>query len=174
MQPVPFRLSDRAHQTGDQPISYFMQQAVENPGLISLAAGLVDADSLPAAEVQAVLTEILADPRTAKAALQYGTTQGYLPLREKILQHVLALDGVTAKDVSLSVDDVVVTTGSQQLLYMLGELLLDPGDIVITEAPSYFVYHGTLTSLGVRTLSVPMDEQGMNADALEDLLKRLE
>ena len=53
-------------------------------------------------------------------------------------------------------DDIVITTGSQQLLYMLGELLLDPGDIVITEAPSYFVYHGILGSLGLNTLTVPM------------------
>src|SRR5207249_4817164 len=64
--------------------------------------------------------------------------------------------------------------GSQQLLYLLGEALLDPGDLVITEAPSYFVYQGTLNSLGVRTLSVPMDEHGMDTDALADLLARLE
>jgi 2-aminoadipate transaminase len=174
MSTAPLRLSGRAEQTEDQPISYFMQQAVENPGLISLAAGLVDAESLPAADVSAALDEILGDPVSARAALQYGTTNGYAPLRAQVLQHVLALDGMTAADLSLSPDDVVVTTGSQQLLYMLGELLLDPGDIVITEAPSYFVYHGTLTSLGVRTLSVPMDEHGMNIEALEQLLQRLD
>jgi 2-aminoadipate transaminase len=168
------RLSQRAAQTDDQPISYFMQQAVENPELISLAAGLVDPDSLPAADVRLALDDILSKPRSAQAALQYGTTQGYAPLREKILAHVLALDGVTAADVSLGVDDIVVTSGSQQLLYLLGELLLDPGDIVITEAPSYFVYHGVLSSLGLRVLSVPMDEHGMDTDALAELLARLE
>ncbi len=169
-----FRLSQRAEQTEDQPISYFMQQAVENPELISLAAGLVDPESLPADDVRLALDEILADPRSAQAALQYGTTQGYAPLRERILAHVLALDGVTADDVSLSVDDIVITSGSQQLLYLVGELLLDPGDIVITEAPSYFVYHGVLSSLGLRMLSVPMDEHGMDTDALAELLARLE
>jgi 2-aminoadipate transaminase len=174
MSPVPFHLSQRADQTEDQPISYFMQQAVENPGLISLAAGLVDPESLPANEVRSALAAILADPASARAALQYGTTQGHAPLREKVLAHVLALDGVTARDVSVGVDDVVITTGSQQLLYVLGELLLDPGDIVITEAPSYFVYHGVLSSLGLRVLSVPMDDDGMNTDALEELLVRLE
>ena len=171
---VPFRLSTRALQTHDQPISYFMQQAVENPNLISLAAGLVDAASLPAAEVQAVMDEVLGETSAAQAALQYGTTHGYGPLREKILALAMSLDGIKASDVSVSADDVVVTTGSQQLLYMLGELLLDPGDIVITEAPSYFVYHGTLTSLGVRTLQVPMDDEGMDTAALEALLVRLE
>jgi 2-aminoadipate transaminase len=168
------RLSARAMQTHDQPISYFMQQAVENPNLISLAAGLVDPESLPAEEVRAALVDILSDAGAAQAALQYGTTQGYAPLREKILARAMALDAVKASDVALDADDVVATTGSQQLLYMLGELLLDPGDIVITEAPSYFVYHGTLTSLGVRTLQVPMDENGMDTDQLEELLVALE
>jgi len=171
---VPFSLSARASQTHDQPISYFMQQAVENPNLISLAAGLVDPGSLPAAEVRAVMDEMLSDPVTAQAALQYGTTHGYAPLREKILARAMALDAIKARDVALDADDVIVTTGSQQLLYMICELLLDPGDIVITEAPSYFVYHGTLTSLGVRTLQVPMDEQGMDTGLLEELLMRLE
>ena len=171
---VPFRISERATRTHEQPISYFMQQAVENPSLISLAAGLVDPGSLPAAEVREALDEILQDAGTAQAALQYGTTHGYAPLREKILARALTLDAIQARDVSLDADDVIVTTGSQQLLYMVGELLLDPGDIVITEAPSYFVYHGTLTSLGVRTLQVPMDDQGMDTNLLEELLVRLE
>jgi 2-aminoadipate transaminase len=120
------------------------------------------------------MAELLADSGAAQDALQYGTTQGYGPLREKIHRHLLALDGLAASDVGYSADDIVVTTGSQQLLYLLGEVLLNPGDIVITEAPSYFVYHGILGSLGVRTLTVPMDEQGMMTDALEALLTRLE
>src|SRR4051794_24116682 len=110
MPPVPFSLSRRAYQTEDQPISYFMQQAVENPSLISLAAGLVDNESLPADEVRTVMQELLSDPQSAQAALQYGTTQGLAPLREKILKHILNLDGVSADDISVSPDNVVVTT----------------------------------------------------------------
>lgn len=174
MKPPPLRFSTQAQRTHDSPISYFMQQAVENPRLISLAAGLVDAESLPATPVKEALDYILARPPSAQAALQYGTTQGYLPLRDKLAQHVAQLDGVTPKDMSITADDVVITTGSQQLLYLVGELLLDPGDIVITEAPSYFVYQGTLESMGARTLSVPMDDHGLRLDALETLLDRLE
>lgn len=168
------RLSQRALQTDDTPISYFMQQGVENPNLISLAAGLVDPGSLPVDEVREVVAELLGDPRAARASLQYGTTQGYGPLRDKIYRHLLALDGLNPREAGFSADDIVVTTGSQQMLYMLGELLLNPGDIVITEAPSYFVYHGILASLGIRTLTVPMDDEGMQTDALEELLCRLE
>jgi 2-aminoadipate transaminase len=174
MPSAPVHLSRRALQTADQPISYFMQQAVENPGLISLAAGLVDPVSLPAAEVSGALTDLLGRADTARAALQYGTTQGYLRLRERLLTRTAALDHATPRELSLTAEDVVVTTGSQQLLYLLGELLLDPGDLVITEAPSYFVYQGTLQSLGARTLTVPMDEEGMDTGALADLLARLE
>src|SRR5262245_54674129 len=165
---IPF--SRKSRQTADQPISYFMQQAVENPNLISLAAGLVDYESLPAAEVADTMAAILSRPDTARAALQYGTTQGYAPLRERLLARACALDGVSPADVGRTADDVVVTTGSQQLLYLVSELLLNPGDLVITEAPSYFVYQGTLGSMGVRTLTVPMDEHGMDTDALEALL----
>jgi 2-aminoadipate transaminase len=174
MSPTPVHFSEKALRTADQPISYFMQQAVENPNLISLAAGLVDPASLPAAETAAALAELLGDPQTARPALQYGTTQGYAPLRDRLLARTAALDGVMPQETSLSADEVVITTGSQQLLYLVSELLLDPGDLVITEAPSYFVYQGTLSSVGVETRAVPMDEQGMNTDALEELLARLD
>ena len=171
---APLSLSTRAHQTAAPAISYFMEQGVENPNLISLAAGLVDPESLPADEGRATVNALLAHPDAAQAALQYGTTQGYAPLREKLFRHMLALDKLTPRDAGFKAEDVVITTGSQQFLYMLGELLLDPGDIVITEAPSYFVYHGILTSLGIRTLTVPMDEHGMQTEALADLLAQLE
>jgi 2-aminoadipate transaminase len=174
MSVTPVVFSQRSHRTADQPISYFMQQAVENPNLISLAAGLVDPASLPAVEVRDALDALLAEPASARAALQYGTTQGYAPLREQLLQRTATMDGLRPAQLALTADDVVLTTGSQQLLYLLGEVLLDPGDIVITEAPSYFVYQGTLNSLGVRTLSVPMDEHGMDTDALADLLEQLD
>jgi 2-aminoadipate transaminase len=172
--PPEVGFSDMVLRTTDQPIGYFMQQAVENPNLISLAAGLVDARSLPASEVSEAIIALLKQPQAAQAALQYGTTQGYAPLREKLLARTTGLDGLKPQDLSLTTSDVVVTTGSQQLLYLVNELLLDPGDIIITEAPSYFVYQGTLKSHGVRTLTVPVDEEGMNTDALEELLGRLE
>lgn len=174
MDEARVHFSSQALRTADQPISYFMRQAVENPNLISLAAGLVDPQSLPVAEIGQAFERIARRPGRGFAALQYGTTQGLAGLRDKLLMRVAALDGVTPREISLSPEEVVVTTGSQQFLYLISQVLLDPGDIVLTEAPSYFVYQGTLNSLGVRTLSVPMDEQGMNTDALEELLTRLE
>jgi 2-aminoadipate transaminase len=171
---APLALSTKALRITDAPISNLICLALQNPGLISLAAGLVDESSLPMEEVAQAAALVLARPNTARAALQYGTTQGHPPLREKVLAHVCGADGVGPQDLGLSSDEVVITTGSQQLLYLLGEVLLDPGDLVITEAPSYFVYQGVLASKGVRVLSVPMDTDGMDTDALEVLLRRLE
>ena len=174
MPPAPLPLSGQSRRTTDSPITYFIQKALETPGLISLAAGLVDELSLPTAEVAAAVAEIIADPAAGRAALQYGSTAGLTPLREKVLHHVCTADHVSPDEIGLSVDDVVLTTGSQQLLYLLGEALFDPGDIVITEAPSYFVYHSLLVSQGARVLTVPMDDGGMDLDALEALLERLD
>src|SRR5919199_1031910 len=150
MSAAPVMFSSRSSRSAGQSISYFMRQAVENPDLITLAAGLVDPASLPAGEVAQAVGELLGRPESARAALQYGTTQGYAPLREKLLTRAAALDGLTPRELALTPDEVVVTTGSQQLLYLVTELLCDPGDLVITEAPSYFVYLGVLEVLGVK------------------------
>jgi 2-aminoadipate transaminase len=168
----PLALSAKAARTTEQPISYFMKQALENPDLISLAAGLVDRESLPVAEAREALGGIMNQPDIAKAALQYGTTEGLPALRERVWHHVARLDGKSLAAYGLDTSDVVITTGSQQLLYLLNEILFDPGDIVVTEAPSYFVHHSVLTSHGVRVVPVPMDEQGLRIDALEALLER--
>jgi 2-aminoadipate transaminase len=174
MTPPALALSAKSHRTADQPISYYMQLAIENPDLISLAAGLVDEESLPVGPVADVCAELLADPAAGRAALQYGTTQGLAVLRQQILDRFCAADGVTARELGLSPADVVITTGSQQLLYLAGELLLDEGDIVLTETPSYFVNHGVLTSHCVRIEPVPMDDDGLNLGALEERLRSLD
>lgn len=173
MPPAPLPLSSQSLRTTDSPITYFIQKALENPGIISFAAGLVDESSFPAAEVAEAVAALMADPASARAALQYGSTQGLPGLREKVLKLMCDADGVSPSDIGLSPDDVVITTGSQQLLYLLGEALFDPGDIVLAEAPSYFVYHSLLQSAGARVVSVPMDDGGMDVDALEATLNRL-
>jgi 2-aminoadipate transaminase len=174
MANAPLSLSQQAGRTTEQPISYFMKAAIENPALISLAAGLVDEPSLPVAEVRQAFNELFASPESARAALQYGTTPGLLPLRQKLLERYAAEDGLAAETLPLGVDDLIVTNGSQQLLYMLGEVLLDPGDVVITEAPSYFVFHAVLASRGAEVIGIPMDDHGMRTDVLETQLLRLE
>jgi 2-aminoadipate transaminase len=90
------------------------------------------------------------------------------------LRHLEELEAMPAASMGLTADDLVITTGSQQALYLIGDVLIDPGDIVITSNPSYFVYTGTLTSFGANVLAVPADENGMDVNALEQLLAKLE
>ena len=169
-----FAFSSQARRTQRQPISYLMAQAVENPDVISLAAGLVDGDTLPAREAFDLLGPMLCATPSARAALQYGTTQGLLPLREKVLAHMAALDGLTVADLAGTPDDVVITTGSQQLLFILADILLDPGDVVVTGWPSYFVFTGTLEAAGAHVRCADMDEQGLVPESLERVLAGLE
>jgi len=168
-----FRLSQRGVRTRAQPIGFLMGQAVDNPDVISLAAGLVDDESLPAGEIGNLVSEMLTDLSAARTALQYGTTPGLLELRGTLLEHITTLDGVTPEQINVTPDNVVISSGSQQLLFILSDILIDPGDIVITAWPSYFVYTGTLQSMGAEVRGVEMDEDGIIPSALETVLKRL-
>ena len=168
------KLSAKAARTREQPISYLVATAMRTPGLINLAAGLVDPLTLPVEECQRITHRIFSDKSRGRVALQYDTTQGLTELRRETLRHIEQMEGVAASTLSLTADSILVTTGSQQALYLIGDCLIDPGDIVIAAAPSYFVYTGTLDSLGASILTVPMDENGMDVDAVERLLERLE
>jgi 2-aminoadipate transaminase len=172
--PLPLPLSAKARRTTEQPISFLMAAAIGRKDLISFAAGLVDEPSLPVDEVRTITARLFADPARARSVLQYDTTHGLLPLRKLLLSHLEHLEGHSAEAMSLTPADLLITTGSQQALYLIADTLLDPGDIVIAEAPSYFVYTGTLTSFGAQVLTVPMDNDGMDVDAVEQLLTRLE
>lgn len=172
--PPPVAFSDKARRTTEQPISYLMKVAVENPSLISFAAGLVDPLTLPTEETLAITQRLLSDPARARRVMQYGTTHGHGPLREALLHHLEKLEGKIAAAMSLTPDHLIVTTGSQQALYILADILLNPGDIVIAANPSYFVYTGTLRASGARVLTVPMDDDGLRVDLVEELLAKLE
>jgi len=166
-----FHPSDRARWAEGQPISQLMARALENPDLISLAAGFVDNDTLPAEPVKQALAELLSDPNAARAALQYGTTSGYPQLREMLLEKARQADGMER---SPPVEQIVVTAGSNQLLHLISESLLNPGDIVLCASPSYFVYLGLLAGLSVRAIGVGSDDAGMIPEALVATLERLD
>src|SRR4051812_20215516 len=99
---VPLPRSEKSRRTTDSPITYYVQKSFENPALVSFAAGLVDEDSFPADDVASAVADLMADPAAARAALQYGSTQGLPALREQLLEHVCAADGVKPSDVNLT------------------------------------------------------------------------
>ncbi len=169
------RLSRRARQAGGQPIaSILMAKTLAHPEIVSLAAGFVDQESLPVGPTRKALDSLWSGLPQARAALQYGSTIGHPPLRAAILDRMIRADGKTAGELNLSVEQVMVTAGSNQLLYLLGDVLLDPGDVVICGAPTYFVFLGTLESLGARAVGVAVDDQGLIPEAVEEELQRWE
>jgi 2-aminoadipate transaminase len=151
-----------------------MEQAVENPNAISLAAGLVDPSTLPVDETRRVLGEMLGDPERGRRALQYGTTSGSERLRRQIAQLIERLEERSNAPVEIDPSRLILTTGSQQLLSLVGEVLLDPDDICLVAAPTYFVFLGVIHGLGARAVPIPADENGMQIDLLEQELERIE
>lgn len=163
--------SRRVEWAAGQPISDLMSRALANPALISLAAGFVDQQTLPAEPTRQALEAIFSDNSRARAALQYGTTPGYEPLREALLAEARTADGLGD---DLSIEQVILTAGSNQLLHLVVESLLDPGDIVLCAAPTYLVFLGTLGNIGARSVGVAADNEGMIPEALEESLQRIE
>jgi 2-aminoadipate transaminase len=168
------RLSQRWQWGSKQPISFLMEQAVQNPSVISLAAGLVDQTTLPDVEVRTACEALLADRTLAPQALQYGTTQGAERLRKQLVRHLAELERCAPEELGIAPEQMILTTGSQQLLSLVGEVLLDPGDVVLVAAPTYFAYLGTLNGLGARIIPVAADADGMRTDALETELRSLD
>jgi 2-aminoadipate transaminase len=164
------KLSQRSNMVADQPIGKLMHQALAYPNLISLAAGFVDYATLPTSLTADAFQRLSANEGTLKAALQYGSTQGDAKLRKAILQFAYRHDGMAN---AIDPDRVLVTSGSNQLLHMLSDCLFDPGDIVLTTAPTYFVYLGVLNSLGVRSVGIESDEHGMCSESLKTTLDLL-
>ncbi len=133
------------------------------PEVVSLAGGMPNLSALPMDAVSQVLSRLVVERGTV--ALQYGPGQGDPVLREQIC-HVMALEGIAAHP-----DDVVVTTGSQQALDLVTRIFVDPGDVVICEAPSYVGALGTFRSYQADVVHVAMDEAGIVPEHLENAIR---
>jgi 2-aminoadipate transaminase len=165
-------LSSLAHRTEEPPISWLMKMTLDHPKLVSLAAGFTDNSSLPVQETLELLEEILSSKKTGQAALQYGSTAGDPCLRRLTACDVQALDNNRVQKL-YSPDRVLITHGSQQLLYIVTECLCDPGDMVIVEDPTYFVYLSILQSRGVQCRGIACQQDGIDLAALERTLDTL-
>jgi len=177
-------LSERARRVGPSPIGGLMVRALEQPELISLAAGFVDQASLPVEAARSAALSALAEPEAARAALQYGTTAGDPQLREQIARAIAEADVAAMKDASSAgaehpaplntprADHMLITAGSNQILALLAEALLDPGDVILCDAPTYFVFTSIVKGLAGRCIGIAADEHGMQLSALEAELER--
>ena len=169
--PSSSRLSQRAAWAKGQPISDLMSRALANPHLISLAAGFVDQQTLPVEATAQALQAICAHDSAAQAALQYGTTAGHPACRQALPEQIRDRDACGRQ---VQLEQVIVTAGSNQLLHLVAESLLDPGDMVVCSAPTYLVFLGSIGNLGARSLGVAIDQFGMVPEALEESLRQLD
>ncbi len=121
-------------------ISWLMEVALSRPQMISLAAGFTDNETLPVTETRELVEEVLKSRKNGRPSLQYGMPAGDPMLRTLTARDCRLKDGAPAEDQAYSADRMIITNGSQQMLYMVTEALCDEGDIVLVEDPTYFVY----------------------------------
>ena len=150
-------------------ITELMAQALENPNLLSLAAGFTDNAVLPKEEVRKAVERLSAGD---SEYLQYGTNQGRPGLRQAAADWCAGYPGEVAG--SYGAGSVLITNGSQQCLYLAMQVLCDPGDLVLVERPTYFVFLEMLKGLGIRPVGIPALPDGkLDAEGLENLLGAL-
>jgi 2-aminoadipate transaminase len=135
------------------------------PEVVSLAGGMPFVAALPVDKVSRSLKRVMEE--SGHSALQYGSGQGLPALREKIVE-IMALEGIRA-----GVDDVVVTTGSQQALDLVAKLFINPGDVILAESPSYVGAMGVFSSYQAQVEHVAMDDDGLIPQALEERILAL-
>ncbi|HEY5136411.1 MAG TPA: PLP-dependent aminotransferase family protein [Candidatus Nanopelagicales bacterium] len=132
------------------------------PEVVSLAGGMPFVSALPLDAIADTVARLIRD--RGAVALQYGSGQGDVRLREQILE-VMAPVGVTAHP-----DDIVVTAGSQMALDLVVRVFCDPGDVVLVEAPTYVTALGVFSSYQCEVVHVAMDEEGLRPDALREAI----
>ena len=143
-----------------------MMSITTRPEVISFAGGLPDTSTFPP-ETFAAITQAIANESCAKA-LQYGPTEG-MPGTIECIREVMA-----AEDMQVDPEDIVVTTGGQQVIDLVCKTLIDPGDIIIAEGPTYPGAVPTFSSYQADVIQIDIDSDGMKIDQLEETLDRLE
>ena len=161
-EPV-FNLAKRMERMRPSTIREILKVTAQ-PEIISFAGGLPAPELFPVAEVKAAADEVLT--KNGSQALQYSESEGFMPLREWIATE-MGLRGCRA-----AADDVLVTNGSQQGLDLMGKLFLNPGDVVLTENPTYLAAIQAFQTYEAEFVPVPTDNDGLIPEALPALIKK--
>lgn len=173
MKNNPLSYSNLGKRLEEPVIVGMMKKALENPALVSLAAGFTDTSKLPVDLVQKAVQE-LCSRRDSLEYLQYGTNQGRPKLREETAKFLLSFyDKENAT--YIKPENIIISNGSQQSLYLAMQVLCNEGDIILVEGPSYFVLLELLRGMNVQALSMPMLENGdIDIQALDRMLAKME
>ena len=154
--------SERARAIQSSAIREILK-VTERPDVISFAGGLPSAATFPVAEMQAAFGRVFS--ASGREALQYSTTEGYKPLREWVARHV------STPDAPVSPDEVLMVSGSQQGLDLLAKALINPGDKVLVETPTYLGALQAFSMFSPDYVSIASDEDGLLPEALNDSMR---
>ena len=158
------KLSELGSRQSPSDITRLMAIALERPDILSLAAGFTDNASLPMEDVGAVVDDFASSGVDGKSVLQYGSNKGRERLREMLARRTEEFDIIGIGNLDRS--RFFISNGSQQSLYLAIQTLCDPGDFVLVEEPTYFVFLEILSGLGVKPIGMPMTSNG-DVDAAE-------
>lgn len=140
-----------------------MFKLMSDPDIISLAGGSPDPDLFPTDELSKIAEDILKN--NGKKALAYGTTDGYAPLKDELIKRAKKADSFGEND------KIIITTGGQQGLDLAARVVVEDDEDIVVEAPSFVGTLNSLRSVRANLIGVPMDDDGMNMEALEETLK---
>ncbi len=160
---MEFKLAKRMNQIKASEIREILK-VTQRPEVISFAGGLPAPELFPIEAIKQACLDVL--EQDGMKALQYTTTEGYEPLRQWIAQRMNNRLGT-----NFSADNILITHGSQQALDLTGKVFLDEGDVVLCESPTYLAAISAFRAYGCDFIEVPTDDQGMDPEALEEILK---
>ena len=139
-------------------------KATSQPGIIPFAAGNPAPEAFPVQAVREIAVRLLEERPVD--CLQYGITEGFSPLRVRIREDIKSRLRIGSED-----DDLIITSGAQQVVDLATKALCNEGDVVIAESPSFIGSLNTFRSYGARLRGVPLQADGMDVDALEAILR---
>lgn len=160
---MEYSFSDRVSNLKPSAIREIFKYAAD-PEVVSLSAGNPSPDAFPAKEIAEISARVLSE--NPISVLQYSVSEGYAPLRQTISEY-MQKEHSTGKDF----DEVLITTGAQQIMDLCSKALVNEGDVVICEAPSFIGSLNTFRSYNARLVGVEVEPDGMSIEGLEDALK---
>lgn len=144
------------------PIVQLLRDHRSNPEFFNLAEGELSEDLFPTEILDSLLQKM-----SLQAPLGYTDPRGFEGLRHTLVSHLQEYYGITANP-----DEILITSGAQQALYLLTQCILNPGDAIAIERPSYFYSLSLFTSAGLRLFPLPMDQEGLQPKQIYDLVQR--
>lgn len=160
--PWEHRYAQRTQRMSSSAIREILKMT-QMPGIISFAGGLPAPEVFPVSEIQEACDTVLSE--VGAQALQYYPTEGFTPLREMIVRHSARYG------LNIGVENVLITTGSQQALDLLGKVFINRGDRILVESPTYLGALQAWNAYGPEYVAVPFDDDGMQVDTLDEALR---